>query len=86
MVLKTTFNNISVISWWSVLFYLEIEGPYWLLRTIMSCSLSNNRFPCLLRAELIIPFDHRQFRGMFLVWSFTKIVSCYDVNPTHDLI
>jgi len=27
MVFKATFNNISVISWWSVLLVEEIEGP-----------------------------------------------------------
>jgi len=27
MVLNVTFNNISVISWWSVLFVEETGGP-----------------------------------------------------------
>ena len=27
MVFNTTFNNISVISWWSVLFMEETGGP-----------------------------------------------------------
>jgi hypothetical protein len=51
LVFNATFNNISVISWWSVLFVEETGGPWENHRPVTSQwqTLSHNRAPDKLR-------------------------------------